>query len=106
MQKIIAAGLLILLTHGNITAQSIQGIAIKKIDEHQPGDTINIYGYKEKSGGESYLVRSGFGDKYVSASKIRLLDEDLGYWQQVWLRNQAAHIRTNGWQYDLRLAPR
>ncbi len=107
MQKLILTGILILVYQWNISAQQpIQGVALKKIDEFKAGDTINIYGYKEKSGGETYLIRSGYGDKYVSAKKIRLLDDNMGYWQQVWLRNQAAHIRSNGWQNDLRVVLR
>ncbi len=104
MNKIISAGLLILLFHGNITAQKpIQGVAIKKFDNHEQGDTINIYGYRQKSEGESYLVRSSYGDKYVSSNKIRLLEENMGYWQHVWLMNQASHVRSSGWQNDLRM---
>jgi len=108
MKKLITAGLLILLFPGNIFSQyQFQGIAIKKIDHYQqPGDTINIYGYRQKSLGEYYLIRSGHGDKYVSSSKIRLLDDQMGYWQKVWLENQASHIRSNGWQSDLRMALR
>jgi len=104
MNKFLSAGLLILLFHGNIFSQTqIQGVAIKKIDDFLPGDTINIYGFKEKSSKESYLVRSGYGDKYVPANKIRLLDENMGYWQKVWFENQASHIRSSGWQIDLRM---
>jgi hypothetical protein len=107
MNRILAAGLMILLIHGNIHSQHpIQGVALKRIDQYRPGDTINIYGYREKSGTESFLIRGGFGDKYVAADKIRLLDDNLGYWQKVWLLNQAAHIRTNGWQSELRTALR
>jgi len=104
MHKLVTTGLLILLFLGNISAQQpvFKGIALKKIDHFQPGDTIIIYGYKKKSGGDTYLVRGGYGDKYVSINKIRLLDENMRYWQQVWLRNQAAHVRTNGWQTELR----
>ena len=105
MCRLITTGLLILFIHGNIFAQpQIQGIAIKKIDRYKPGDTINIYGYRQKSGGESFLIRSGYSDKYVSSGKIRLLDGNMGYWQKVWLENQASHIRSNGWQSDLRMA--
>jgi hypothetical protein len=107
MNRILAAGLMILLIHGNIHSQHpLQGVALKRIDQYRPGDTINIYGYREKSGTESFLIRGGFGDKYVAADKIRLLDDNLGYWQKVWLLNQAAHIRTNGWQSELRTALR
>jgi hypothetical protein len=106
MQKFILSGLLILFIHGNLQAQAFRGIALKKIDQNKSGDTISIYGYKEKSGGGYYLVRSGYGDKYVSESKIRLLDENMGYWQHVWMRNQASHVRVNGWQPDLRQALR
>ena len=105
MYKLVCAGLLIVLVHGNVFPQAqIQGVAIKKIDQYKPGDTINIYGFKQKSGGESYLIRSGYGDKYVSSNKIRLLDANMGYWQTAWLENQASHIRSRGWQSDLRMA--
>jgi hypothetical protein len=105
MSKLISAGLLILLFHGNIFAQQpIQGVALKKIDQFRPGDTINIYGYKQKGNNESYMIRSGYGDKYIPSSKIRLLDENMGYWQQIWLKNQASHVRSIGWQNDLRMA--
>ncbi len=108
MQKLYTTGLLILLSLGNISAQQpiFQGVALKKIDQFQAGDTLSIYGFKEKSGGDTYLIRSGYGDKYVSGNKIRLLDDNMGYWQQVWLRNQAAHVRSNGWQGDLRMVLR
>jgi hypothetical protein len=106
MHKILHAGLVALLLLSNISAQSpIKGVALKNIDRYQQaGDTLNIYGYRIKSNDETYLIRSGYGDKYVSSNKIRLLDEDMDYWQKVWLRNQASHIRTNGWQEDLRFA--
>jgi len=104
MLRLISAGLLILLTLGLSTAQRpIQGIAIKRFDRFNTGDTIYIYGYKQRPEGESYLIRSGNTDKYVSSKKVRLLNENLGYWQEVWLKNHASHIRTNGWQSDLRL---
>ena len=105
MYRLISAGLLILLIQGNFFAQQqIQGVVIKKTDQYKSGDTINIYGYKQYSGGEAYLIQSRHGDKYVSSGKIRLLDENMGYWQRAWLENQASHIRSSGWQSDLRMA--
>lgn len=108
MHRNILAGILLLLfIQGNTLAQEpIRGIAIKRIDQYKPGDTIRIYGYQQKPSGEAYLIRSGYGDKYVSSSKLRLLDKDMDYWEKVWLMNQAAHIRTNGWQEELRQALR
>ena len=107
MNKLISAGLLILLIQGNLEAQPyFRGLVLKRIDQFQSGDTINIYGYREKPGGEAYLIRGRSGDKYVPADKIRLLDEEMGYWQKVWLMNQASHVQSNGWQDDLRIALR
>ena len=103
MLKYILPALFLFSVPGFILSQhSIKGIALKKFDNIEEGDTINIYGYKQKSGGEAYLVRSGYGDKYVSSKKVRLLDEGMGYWQKIWLQNQASHIRSNGWQTGLR----
>lgn len=71
-----------------------------------PGDTLDILGYRNKLGRESYLVKSPYVDKYIPANRIRLLEENMGYWQKAWLYNQAAYISTNGWQSDLREALR
>ncbi len=105
MPKIVLTGFILLLIQGNILSQHpFRGVVLKKFNAFSPGDTVNIYGFKERSGNESYLVRSGFADKYVPAGKIRLLEENLGFWQKAWLEKQAVHIRTTGWQEDLRAA--
>lgn len=41
-------------------------------------------------------------EKYVSSSKVELLDEDLDFWQLVWLEDRSSHINSSGWQTDLR----
>ncbi len=106
MFRSILAGILLLLLQGPVPAQNpIRGVVLKPIDRYSPGDTLSVYGYKKKIGGrEFYLVRSGGSDKHISSSRFRLLTENLGYWQEIWLRDQASHIYSNGWQEELRLA--
>ncbi len=80
-----------------------RGIALKNINGHSAGDTIDIFGFKQNSSGKSsYLIGNGFSEKYVSSTKLELLDNNLDYWQVVWLENQSSHINSSGWQTDLR----
>jgi hypothetical protein len=104
MKPLILAGIAML---GSIqlsfTQSGYKGIALQKIHDYRPGDTIDIYGFKKKSTGNSaYLINDGIHEKYVSSHKIQLLDDQLDYWQVVWLENQSSHINSNGWQTNLR----
>ena len=82
---------------------SYRGIALKNINGYSTGDTIDIFGFKRSSSGKSsYLIGNGFNEKYVSSAKLELLDNNLEYWQVVWLENQSSHINSSGWQTDLR----
>jgi hypothetical protein len=84
-----------------------QGIALKNINGYRAGDTIDIYGCKKNASGKvSYLIGDGINERYVSSTKLELLDDDLDFWQLVWLENQSTHINSNGWQTDLRSALR
>ena len=86
MNRIIAAGILLLLIQGHVQSQHpIQGVVLKKTENFMPGDTLDILGYRNKLGRESYLVKSPYVDKYIPANRIRLLEENMGYWQKAWL---------------------
>ena len=104
MKQFILACTLVFLSFQISSGQSsYKGIALKNINGFSTGDTMDIFGFKQSSSGKSsYLISNGFNEKYVSSSKIKLLDDDLDYWQVVWLENQSSHINSSGWQTDLR----
>jgi hypothetical protein len=80
-----------------------KGLALRDINGYHAGDTVDIYGIRKNSSGKStYLIGMGMHERYVSPSKVELLDENLDFWQMVWLENQSSHINSNGWQTDLR----
>jgi hypothetical protein len=80
-----------------------KGIALQNISGYKAGDTVDIFGFKESASGRtSYLIGNGRYERYVTSSKVKLLDENLDFWQIVWLENQSTHINSNGWQTDLR----
>jgi hypothetical protein len=80
-----------------------KGIALKDVNGYRAGDTVDIFGFKQNSSGKScYLIGKGFNEKYISSTKLELLDDDLDFWQLVWLENQSSHINSTGWQTDLR----
>jgi len=104
MKKLLLLNALLLLLSTYIWPQiSLQGIVLQKIDNYSPGDTINVYGLKKNSSGSDlYLVESGYGDKYIPDTKIRLLDADLDYWESIWFQHRSSQIRSKGWQKEYR----
>ena len=100
---ILAFSFLFISSHTGQGQSYYKGIVLKNFNGYSAGDTIDIFGFKETAGGRtSYLVSNGFGEKYVSSSKLELLDDDLDFWQLVWLENQSSHINSSGWQTNLR----
>ncbi|KPL16158.1 MAG: hypothetical protein AMS26_05510 [Bacteroides sp. SM23_62] len=104
MRTLISASTIIFISLQCFFGQSnYKGIALKNINGYSAGDTVDIFGFKKNSYGKSfYLIGTGFNEKYVSSAKLALLDDDLDYWQVVWLENQSSHINATGWQSDLR----
>ncbi len=100
---ILSCSILFFSFHISLSQSNYKGIALKNINGYSAGDTVDIFGFKENSSGKSsYLIGKGFNEKYVSSTKLELLDDDLDYWQKVWLENQSSHINSSGWQTDLR----
>ncbi len=66
----------------------IKGIALKKFDEYKEGDTVKIialsnsktYGYPER-----YIVGSRLDKEYVFANKIRIIEDEIAFWDSIWL---------------------
>jgi hypothetical protein len=82
---------------------SYKGITVKNFNGHRIGDTVDIFGFKQSSSGKSsYLIGDGANERYVSSTKLALLDDQLDFWQVVWLENQSTHINESGWQTDFR----
>lgn len=80
-----------------------KGITVKNFNGHRIGDTVDIFGFKQSSSGKSsYLIGDGANERYVSSTKLALLDDQLDFWQVVWLENQSTHINESGWQTDFR----
>ena len=104
MKLLILAFTIIFISFQISSGQSnYKGIALKNINGYSTGDTIDIFGFKQNSSGKSsYLIGNGFNEKYVSSAKLELLDDNLDFWQVVWLENQSSHINSSGWQTDLR----
>jgi hypothetical protein len=100
---ILACFILVICSQISLCQSGYKGIVLKNFNGYSAGDTIDIFGFKESGAGRtSYLVSNGFGEKYVSSSKLKLLDEKLDFWQVVWLENQSSHINSSGWQTNLR----
>ena len=108
MKTLILACIILLAGAEIIHCQdNYKGIALKDINGYSAGDTIDIFGCKKNASGKlSFLIGDGLNEKYVSSSKLELLDDNLDFWQLVWLENQSSHINSNGWQTDLRSALR
>ncbi|WP_114747912.1 hypothetical protein [Pleomorphovibrio marinus] len=82
----------------------LSGVVEKPIVNQTVGDTITVYAIKENfnSGRERYMVRGTEGFTFYNSDRIRILEGELSFWEEIWMRNRAEEVYKNGWERELR----
>ncbi len=84
---------------------SIFGVVERAIPAYNEGDTVLVYAIRqnENSGRERYMVLGTEGFTFHNEDRIRILDQDVQFWDMVWLRNRAETIHKTGWEKKKRM---
>ncbi len=74
-----------------------RAILIKNTSSFNVGDTLKIFGVKTSDyGSKQFLIKDIYGTRYLKENKVRLLDDDHSFWENVWFTNRAADITESG----------
>ena len=77
-----------------------KGVLLKNTFFGSKGDTINLYGrrYNSNVSANQYLIW-GTEYRYVNENKIKLVEKEYDFWENIWFNYRAADLKKDGWQY-------
>ncbi len=104
MKNLIFIAILICLFNAGNAQTKLQGIMIEKAGGFHLGDTVTILGYKASTGqaDAQFLIKKGLDYKPINFSKIKLLSENIDFWDNIWFNNRSSEIITGGWDTKIR----
>jgi hypothetical protein len=90
-----------MIYHYSLSQVKVKGIIETNFINSRKGDTVDVLGYDNKYSSK-YLIKDGDKLRYMGTSHVKVLTNDLNFWELKWFYYRSEQVAIKGWELDNR----